>query len=527
MIRKILNNKLQLTLAILLLVEILSFGAHYFSFSNVAFLIIFTLILIATLYKTEYGLLVAFIELIIDSMGYLFYFDFGGATFSIRMGVWLIILSVWPAKKIKETIGKKMQGHSFSKQFNELLFFIKNNYLAYFLILFLFIAWGAIRGYLNGQELGSLFLDANSYLYFALIFPTYSVINSYKKTNKDAGDDFSRALSAGSQILLGAVVWISLKSLFLLYIFSHNLYATMDVLYQWVRDTKVGEITEMSEGSYRIFFQSHVFVIIGFFVLLFFLNKLFFTSEKDFKSLIKEKKGLLTAVIFLLSLLFSVVIIGFSRSFWVGFAAGLIVCFFLIFKQYGWKRMFISAVAVLLSATISLGLISGIVNFPYPEPGGRFNVARSASDRAKQAKEGGAAVSSRWALLPKLWNDIKGDPVLGKGFGATITYTSSDPRVLERTADGKYTTFAFEWGWLDIWLKMGLLGLICYLAIMVKMLWDGYFLNSKNKWFVDGIIVGIIILAAINFFTPFLNHPLGIGYLIITAALLDKIKGDI
>lgn len=497
-----------------------SFAAHYFDFINTAFLIVFSLILIITLYKIEYGLIIASIELLIGSMGYLFYFDLGESTFSIRMGIWLIILSVWLAKEAKKAINKNNQGISLADQFRQILHFIKNNYLAYFLILFLFITWGVINGYLNGHTFGDLFLDANSYLYFVLIFPVYSFLSSYKK-------DLSKLLTTISPILWGATIWVSLKSLFLLYIFSHNLYATMDNLYQWVRDTKVGEITEMNEGVYRIFFQSHIFLIIGIFILMFLFNKYLFERETSLKETIKEKKYSLTLIILSLASFFSIVIIGFSRSFWVGILTGLLIWLFFTFKQYGRGKMLISVTGILLAISISFGLITAVVNFPYPEPAGRFNAARAASNRAKQAAKGGAAVSSRWSLLPKLWDDIKEAPVLGKGYGATITYTSSDPRVLERTVDGKYTTFTFEWGWLDIWLKIGIFGLMCYMMIMGKMFLDGYYFNQKNEWLVKGLATGVIVLAAINFFTPFLNHPLGIGYLIITAALLDKFKKNI
>jgi O-antigen ligase len=301
----------------------------------------------------------------------------------------------------------------------------------------------------------------------------------------------------------------------------------MDILYQWIRDTKVGEITEMSEGVYRIFFQSHIFLIIGFFTILFLFNKYLFDRETSLKTLIKEKKRSLMIMILSLSFLFSVIIIGFSRSFWVGFLAGAIIWLFFTFKQYGWKRTAISTIGMLLATGLSLVLIAGIVNFPYPDPGGSFNASQAASNRAKQAAEGGAAVSSRWSLLPKLWEDIKEAPILGKGYGATITYKSSDPRVLESTVDGEYTTFTFEWGWLDIWLKIGIFGLMCYMMIMGKIFLDGYYLDSKNEWFIKGMIVGMVVLAAVNFFTPFLNHPLGVGYLIITTALLDKLRNNI
>jgi UDP-N-acetylmuramoyl-L-alanyl-D-glutamate--2,6-diaminopimelate ligase len=48
-------------------------------------------------------------------------------------------------------------------------------------------------------------------------------------------------------------------------------------------------------------------------------------------------------------------------------------------------------------------------------------------------------------LLPILFDGVKRHPVLGSGFGATVTYKSSDPRVVAATG-GVYTNYAFEPG---------------------------------------------------------------------------------
>ncbi|HMB66045.1 MAG TPA: hypothetical protein VKO42_04160, partial [Patescibacteria group bacterium] len=136
--------------------------------------------------------------------------------------------------------------------------------------------------------------------------------------------------------------------------------------------------------------------------------------------------------------------------------------------------------------------------------------------------------SSRWNLLPKLWSEIKETPILGRGFGTTITYRSNDPRVLESTADGQYTTYAFEWGWLDIWLKLGFFGLFCYIFLIGKIILDG--LTNKDLFrsaLINGVIVSLAVIAVINFFTPYLNHPLGLGALMLASIIMDKKRQEI
>jgi len=111
--------------------------------------------------------------------------------------------------------------------------------------------------------------------------------------------------------------------------------------------------------------------------------------------------------------------------------------------------------------------------------------------------------------LPKMAQAISQAPLQGQGFGATITYRSADPRVLQDEANGYYTTYAFEWGWLDIIFKFGLLLAIWYFFWLTKI--------GRQIWRCgpvgESLAIGLIVLTAVHFFSPYLNHPLGIGYL--------------
>ncbi|MCK5211552.1 O-antigen ligase family protein, partial [Candidatus Parcubacteria bacterium] len=131
------------------------------------------------------------------------------------------------------------------------------------------------------------------------------------------------------------------------------------------------------------------------------------------------------------------------------------------------RKILQTTIIIFLSTIFSLILIAGIIKFPLPTPGTGFS-ASLIQNRAMQIS-GEAGVSSRWALLPELLKEIKKTPILGAGFGATVSYRTSDPRVLEQNPNGQYTTYAFEWGFLDIWLKLGLLGLSAYLALIIMI----------------------------------------------------------
>ena len=77
--------------------------------------------------------------------------------------------------------------------------------------------------------------------------------------------------------------------------------------------------------------------------------------------------------------------------------------------------------------------------------------------------------------------EISQEPFFGQGYGATVTYLSQDPRVLENNPSGLYTTYAFEWGYLDIWLKLGIGGIIAYLLLLFFLIKESIILGLKKN----------------------------------------------
>ncbi|MDD5071793.1 MAG: O-antigen ligase family protein [Patescibacteria group bacterium] len=506
------DKKTKLIFLFIFLAELFSIFAFLLpNFGTAAFFAITALVLVLSVIKVEYGILILLAELFIGSKGYLFYFESGGTAISIRIALWLIVLAVW--------LGKFLVNWARNKQRPELELGEKNIYFHYFppkagqpladiisrqrrvslwLILFLFIAWGVVNGFLNHNDFGNIFFDFNGWLYFALIFPIYGFAEK-KENIRDLG-----------RVFLAAMSWLAVKTFFLLFAFSHDSSGLILELYRWVRTTGVGEITAIQGGFYRIFFQSHIFILLGFFILLAFFPRWPPKNKKLF---------IIHYSLFILSL--SVILVSFSRSFWVGLSAGLLFYYLVIIFEEKTKTILKISVVLLATGAAAVVVIFAIVKFPYPSPLGGFDTSSLFSERLSKTDE--AAISSRWQLLPPLWAAIKKAPILGTGFGTTVTYQSKDPRILETNVDGQYTTYAFEWGWLDIWLKLGFLGLISYIVLMAKIAYDG--LRAKNR-LGFGLAIGLVVLAAVSFFSPYANHPLGIGYLIIAAATAERLKTD-
>ncbi|MFA6551395.1 MAG: O-antigen ligase family protein [Patescibacteria group bacterium] len=496
-----LGKKIKLYLLLIASAELISFGSFLFpELRQIAFFAILLLTLILSLQKLEYGLLILLAELFIGSKGYLFYFEQGGLIISLRIALFLIIMSVWLAKII---ITWNREGRA--------AFLNKLNlpFWQYYALLGVVVIGGIVNGYWQRNELSDVFFDANAWIYFLIIFPLAYVIKEYK----DDATEFWQKLSA---VFGAAVAWLIAETLLLLFFFSHNFGAAAALtVYKWIRVTGVGEITFTEFGFYRIFIQSQIYIIIALFI---------FISLGWYYWLKGEKKKLLNC--FIVTLLSSAAILAsFSRSFWIGLAVGLFCFFvFLFFCFYKQWRVILWHIGLTLSAAIlSVGLIFTLVRFPYPEPIANF----SPELIAQRAFSSEAGVSSRWNLLNPLLSKIKQAPLFGKGFGATVTYQTQDPRILEQNPSGEYMTYAFEWGYLDIWLKLGLLGLIVYLALLVKIFYNGIknfqFSIFNFQLFINiALLSGLVTVMITSFFSPYLNHPLGIGFIILTSFFVIK-----
>ncbi len=112
-----------------------------------------------------------------------------------------------------------------------------------------------------------------------------------------------------------------------------------------------------------------------------------------------------------------------------------------------------------------------------------------------------------------MWQEFKAQPILGYGFAKELTFLSQDPR--SKNLDnptGQRTTFSFEWGWLDFMLKGGLLLPLFFVYSLFYIIRATYAI-IKIKPQLGAYVGFFMALALVHFFTPYLNHPLGLGVL--------------
>ena len=475
------------TLLFVVFLELVSF-LHFLitphtDFMNWSFIIVSIVIAAVTIHKLKYGLYIAIAELIIGSKGYLFFYEVNEFQISIRLAIFVIIMvvfgfSILQKQKLKQLINKL-------NQHKELY------------ILAAVCLLGLIIGYVNQNQLTNIFFDFNAWLYFLYILPFLYKLNKKSDLNKII------------QIFTAGITFVAVKSLLFLYLLSHQV-SFIRNLYKWGRDTGFGEFTAVSDSVFRIFSQGQIFILIGFFI---FLSVLILREDLNYKKKLNQK------ILILLFLFLSVIILSLSRSFWLSLALTGLMFLLILIKPYRFRFKNIGFIILKLIVLTGLAysLIIGIIYIPFPSQGeidagsmikNRFNLNES-------------AVSSRWSQLPELTSKIKENPIFGSGFGATITYNSQDPRILtEENPEGKYTTFILEWGYLDLIFELGLLGIFAYLYLLFSILKKYYHLWKQktdhfNRALIIGFVLGLFSLMIVHVFTPYLNHPLGIGYLLI------------
>jgi len=484
MLNSLFDKNFKIAFLLIVILEIISFWCWQLPWLN---LVIFPLILgvafAISFKKIDYGLYLALAELFIGSKGYLFSLKLAGFALSIRMGLFLVIMLVWLIM-----IKKNRLAVFFRKQ---------NSYLYDYLFLAMFCLIGLINGFIH-QAYGDIYLDFNGWLFFGYLPVFFSAFYA------------PQFIKNCLNVFFAAVSFLSLKTIILLLVFAHQFNLPLEIIYRWIRNSGVGEITYVSGNFYRIFMQSQIYVLIGLLVIV----TLILFSKNICLPKIKIRWLYVIAGLSSISILVSL-----SRSFWVGLSVSMIIL--LIFYARYIKPKFtvflrliasliliISAEAVLLNIVtlnFSDNLLNSRLNDPFTE----------------------AAASSRMSQLAPLWQSIKNEPLLGSGFGQTVAYVSNDPRIREQSPDGEYTTYAFEWGYLDIWLKIGLLGLLSYFIILGKVFSDSMVIikrRSSESWLVLGLVIGLISLGVTSTFSPYLNHPLGIGYVMIISAIIYRIK---
>lgn len=454
---------------------------YYTSFAPILLLLMIIASAVCAYKRVDVAMYLVFIELFSNPHGALLLVPVGGFEVSMRMAIFLGVMTGWGIG----IITKRYQINTSHPMVHT------------YAPLALAIIIGITAGFLSYNPIEA-FKDANAYLYVAYLLPLLSVEWSGKQKHELL------------QILAAGAIWATLISMTILYVFTHFWVALLSAFYELLRDLRIAEVTELGSGTYRVFVQSQLFTII-------FGGLVLAMSPTQDKKRWALGLGAMVVAITALSL---------SRSFWVGIIPALIIALGLMIKTYipsikqavtfvGWSA---------LTGLAGILLIAAVTLFPIPSPTfGGDHLVDSLKDRTTQTSDAG--ISSRWNLLWPMIDTIFESPVMGSGFGTAVTFTTDDPRARAINPDGTWTTTSMEWGWLELWIKMGILGPLAFLYIgyeYLKRLW-GY-LNTEQAWIGIGLITALLFVFGTHVFSPYLNHPIGLGVLLFIIPFLSTKK---
>jgi len=355
-----------------------------------------------------------------------------------------------------------------------------------------------IVGLLDSNGLSLVFEDGNAYL-FLMYLPIWSTV-------------FDRSqLRPLASLMLASAAVLSVKTLLLFHIFGNQYdWANIAYLYIWIRDTRIGEITPVSDVLWRIFIQSQLYVGIALLwvVVHAFVRTMRMCSRKT---------------IFLPALYMAAFAVSLSRSFWLGFIAAIVVLklFFskYLFKNWKW------ALNIWLYFFSALLIAGGLVFISSSTAFSDSSFSNAVFSRLAESGSDAAGISRIHQAGP-LMDAAFQHPLRGSGFGELVTYFSSDPTIkTPLNPDGRHTTYAFELGYLEQWLKLGGVAMVAFILVLLYQFYRGWLLISsdpEDRIWVIGLLAGFLYVMVVHSVSPYLNHPLGLGYTMLVIVVLHS-----
>ncbi|MDO8626339.1 MAG: O-antigen ligase family protein [Candidatus Magasanikbacteria bacterium] len=332
--------------------------------------------------------------------------------------------------------------------------------------------FGAIRGYFNWHAAGLVASDFLPYLFLLYFFPLQEWWRDEKFKLFVLDACFAAALANALFVL----------ATFALY--SANLFILQDVYYHWWRDVALGKITTLPFNYFRLVLNEHLLLVP---LILYYVN-----------NLIKKSKD--TRYKLAVPALLIVLATNLTRIYILALGVGLI---FLFSRQFIKRWLFGSIgtimLLVLIFTTLHLGASRG------RSLGFELFGLRLQSVVTPQIED---SALSRVLLLPKILNKIKIHPLIGTGLGDTVTVYS--PIFKE-----DITTPHFDWGYLEIWAELGLLGLAAWGFYLLVLLQKIRALDELKLWWA--ILSALLV---VNLTSPALFHVLGIVLLTSLSAWL-------
>ena len=444
--------------------------------------VLFVLVVIALLFvsdrKPELLLPIAIAEIISTSNGHSLNAELFGISIGIRIALFAILMIATMFEMFKQRRNPIPQRYRLISTF--------------FLVI---VIYGILLGWLNNYSVRNIYLDSNGYLAIGYVLSAWVWMR----------DSSSRRMLL--QAVASGTIWIIIKTLLFLGLFGHLHPKTLDPIYKWIRDTRLGEVTLQGGNIYRVFLQSQWYIVPA------------IIATSSYIWLAERSRETGVRMVFMIS--FVAILVSMSRSFWVALSFIALFMIALIVMNVGWKRFLHRLPDIITLKIGALALLWVIIAIPIYQSTNLSFFSDMFAGRASGVSD--VAIDSRQQLLQPMWEAIMDAPMTGHGLGKTVEYETSDPRYIDEHGTTTVATYAFEWGWLDIWIKFGILGVFMTLWLgwlLLGDLWRMIKIEQTRAWIYVTLLLSIIGLFIVHIFTPYLNHPLGWGMIAIAVALI-------
>ncbi|MBI5222269.1 MAG: O-antigen ligase family protein [Candidatus Magasanikbacteria bacterium] len=351
------------------------------------------------------------------------------------------------------------------------------------LVLFTTLIFATVNGFLNKNGISNVIQDLMPFGFLLLLFPSLHSFSDEK-----------------TQHYLVRLIAVFIIGTALFTFLTFVLFSTQTLLihldfYKWFRDVNVGKITDMGTGFFRIVEPSHLFIV----PIILLIASLRMRAEKHNK---------MWWTMLILSIL--ILVMNLSRGYFLALAIGLLALKY----KHTWKKWFLESMAVFL---LTIGIFTSVHLFASngTSPGWELFGLRLKSFVSPEIE---VSTDTRMMILPQIWEKIKQAPILGSGLGEKITFMNT-------ATYETITTPHFDWGYLEMWTELGIIGALAVIALYV---FTAILLIKKIKkasdWrdFDVGLLAGIIAFLVMNTTMPALFHVFGILFLVLVLTVAVK-----
>ena len=364
---------------------------------------------------------------------------------------------------------------------------LENKYMISILVFAVIVGIAAVVGVLNGNRMGLIIRDIKGFACF-MILPAILVILNSKE----------RILCIMKCLMLGSTA-LAVHSTITLIIFLNNnpLFYELAVKYSKITFAYCGVVNPTIP---RLFYQSVMYLLCGCaFAIYFFLRSR------------KKTRWIYTLII---GICLFAMILTYTRSVYLGaFIAAVLVLVFLwiVSKKEERKKLYMCVVG----AVVSLGIILGSFGVTTKTDYLRFAILRTLSGTGIQLDGSDEVISEgeeayleqtvvsdnvRAETLKGLYRNIKKAPITGIGLGAEF----------KERPEG-----VNEYVYLDIVSKMGIIGLLAYMAPLLIMLRQLFKHRKRITWENAFPVISFFILLGFmvtSHYNPYMNGALGIVF---------------